>query len=113
VAADQSVAVEVLRQWQAAEASIREWQARWPALQQLLVGICATHKQLQAADISTAAVSAAVQAAIPAVLDEAADGAAVVTAASAAAAAGVAEVAPLRAASGDSSTGSSISLSPP
>lgn len=46
VADEQLFAAGVLRQWQAAEASIRELQARWPALQHLLVGICATHKQL-------------------------------------------------------------------
>lgn len=63
----QSLADEVLRLWQAAEDRLREQEARRPALQQLLNGICATHRQLQvaAADSNASAArarSAAVQA---------------------------------------------------
>jgi hypothetical protein len=45
----QALAAEVLRQWGAAEDTAREQEARWPALQQLLIGISASHKQLQTA----------------------------------------------------------------
>jgi hypothetical protein len=57
----------LMRQWQAAEGRAREAEARWPACQQLLIGVATAHQQLRgaAADIRTAAVSAAVQAAGP------------------------------------------------
>jgi hypothetical protein len=56
-----ALAAEVLRQWQTAGCTATELEARWPALQQLLVGILATHKQLQAAsaDLTASAASAA------------------------------------------------------
>jgi ankyrin repeat protein len=58
----QSVAAEVLRQWQAAKGRVKELGARLPELQQLLIGILTAHKQLQAAasDIRGSAVKAAV-----------------------------------------------------
>jgi hypothetical protein len=49
VVGSQALAAEVLRQWGAAEDTAREKQARWPALQQLLIGISASHQQLRAA----------------------------------------------------------------
>jgi ankyrin repeat protein len=55
---EQALAAQVLKQWQAAEANVREQEARWPALQQLLVGIAGAHQQLQAA---SAGVDAAAQ----------------------------------------------------
>lgn len=96
VLGQQSVAVEVLRQLEAADGTIRELAAPGPALQELLIGIAATHQQLQsaAADITAAAVNAAVQAARQ-VSGRAAGEAAVAAAASAAAAAAIAAVAPL------------------
>jgi ankyrin repeat protein len=62
---EEALAANVLRQLQAAEANVREQEARWPALQQLLIGIAGSHQQLQAAaaDITACAVSAAMQAA--------------------------------------------------
>jgi hypothetical protein len=69
--ANPSVAAEVLRQWEAAAGaareqearlrdSIAEQEARWPALQQLLVGIATSNQQLRAATAgSTASVGAA------------------------------------------------------
>jgi hypothetical protein len=56
--ANQSVAAAVLGLWEAAEAIIREEEARWPALQQLMIGIAETHHQLQLAeaDIATPAI---------------------------------------------------------
>jgi hypothetical protein len=58
VLADQSVAAAVLGLWETAEATIREEEARWPALQQLMIGIAETHRQLQLAeaDIGTPGV---------------------------------------------------------
>lgn len=63
--ARQPVASKVLRLWQAAEDTVREEEARWSELQQLLLGIAGTHQQLQAAagGISASAVIAAMQAA--------------------------------------------------
>jgi hypothetical protein len=40
---EQALAAEVLKQWQAAEANVREQEARWPALQQLMVGVASAH----------------------------------------------------------------------
>jgi hypothetical protein len=56
-----TLAAEVLRQWQAAEANVREQEARWPALQQLLVGVAGAHQQLRAAtaEITAPAISTA------------------------------------------------------
>lgn len=87
---------EVLMQLQAAEDSVSEHEARWPALQQLVVGMATTHQELRAAaaDITASAVSAAMQAAMP-LSSEAADATAVEAAASASAVAAVANVAPL------------------
>jgi hypothetical protein len=63
---DQSVASGVLELWEAAESAIREEEARWPELQQLVIGIARTHQQLQsvaaAAEITTPEVSPGVQA---------------------------------------------------
>jgi hypothetical protein len=67
VLAEQSVAEEVFVRWQAAEDIIREEEARWPELQQLLIEIAGTHQQLQlasrqqpvAAGISVSATNAA------------------------------------------------------
>jgi ankyrin repeat protein len=50
-----TLAAGLFRQWWAAEGLVRELEARWPALQQLLVGIIATQKQLQAAPAHTSA----------------------------------------------------------
>lgn len=92
----QSLAAEVLKQWQASDDAARGLEARWPALQHLLLGIIATQKQLRAAaaDITATTVSAAVQAATP-VGGNAAEKAVVVGATSAAAMDAVAAVAPL------------------
>lgn len=88
-----TLGAEVMRQWQAAAATVREHEARWPALQGLLVGIAGAHQQLQAAtaDITASAVSAAVQAATRE-FGQAADAAAVVAAAGAATATAIAGV---------------------
>lgn len=48
------MAAEALKQWAAAESTAREQEARWPALQQLLIGICATHQELRMAAADTA-----------------------------------------------------------
>jgi hypothetical protein len=60
----QSLAAEVLRQWQATDKVARELEGRWPALQQLLIGILSTQQQLQEAakEVTASAVSASVQA---------------------------------------------------
>jgi hypothetical protein len=89
----QPLAIELLQQWQAADNTVRDLQARKPALQQLLLGNAASHQQLRAAaaDITASAVGAALQAATP-MPGGAPDGAAVMAAASAAAAAAVADV---------------------
>jgi hypothetical protein len=47
--ASQSVAAEVIGQWQAAEEAVRELEARWPQTQELIVSIAAAHQQLQTA----------------------------------------------------------------
>jgi ankyrin repeat protein len=62
-----SLARNVLSQWQAAEEAEKEQEARWPALQQLLVGIATAHQQLReaAADVVTFSVKAAVQGVTP------------------------------------------------
>jgi hypothetical protein len=64
VLAHESVAAEVLVRWQAAEATIREEEARWLELQQLLLGIAQTHQQLRAAaaGVTASATSAPAQA---------------------------------------------------
>jgi hypothetical protein len=54
VLANPSVAEEVFVRWQAAEDIIREEEARWPELQQLLVGIAGVHQQLHAAAAAAA-----------------------------------------------------------
>jgi hypothetical protein len=94
--ADQSLAIEVLMQLQAAEDSVRELEARWPPLQQLVVGVAITHQELRAAaaGITATAATAAVQAAAP-LLGGAESAACVGAAASVSAVAAVAEVAPL------------------
>jgi ankyrin repeat protein len=99
LAGQQPLAAEVLRQWEAAEGLVRQLEARWPALRQLLIGVLTTHKQLQAAaaDIkasSVRAASSALQAGSP-VVGEAECKAVVVAAASAAAVAAVADIAPM------------------
>jgi ankyrin repeat protein len=65
VLADPAVSAEVMRRWQAAEFAVQELRGRWPALQGLLVGFAATHKQLRASEesITNGAVSAALHAA--------------------------------------------------
>jgi hypothetical protein len=65
------MATEVVRQWKAAEDVIRQQEAWWPALQQLLFGVCLAHQQLRehAAVIIASAVSAAVQTAAPELSD--------------------------------------------
>lgn len=91
VLADQSLAAGVLAHWQAAVSTLREQEARWPALQGLVMGLAATHQQLQAAaaDIAARAVTAARHAQGRVV------GAAAVSSASVAAVAAVADVAAL------------------
>lgn len=71
LASRQSVATAVLRQWRADERVIRKQEAQWPALQQLLIGMCLAHQQLRedAAVIIASAVTAAVQAAAPELSD--------------------------------------------
>lgn len=58
------MAAEVLVQWQAAEEAVRQQEARWPALQELMIHIALTREQLQvgAARISTSAATAAITA---------------------------------------------------
>jgi hypothetical protein len=65
VLANKAVGAEVLVRWEAAEAIIREEGARWPELQQLLLGVARTHQQLRsaAAHITTSASNAAARAA--------------------------------------------------
>jgi hypothetical protein len=67
LAGQQSLAAEVLRQCQAIEDAVRQQEARWPALQQLLIGIATAHQQLRAAavDIPASAVGPAVAIATP------------------------------------------------
>jgi hypothetical protein len=61
--AGQALATEVLGLWQAAEEAaeeaIRESEAKWPAVQELLVSIATTHQQLQAASTASAAAESA------------------------------------------------------
>jgi hypothetical protein len=97
VLADVSVAAEVLGLWQAAEDTTRELEARWPEVQELMVGVASTHQQVQAAaaEIATSSVTAAVQAAQP-VLVEAAREPDAVTATTAGVVAAVGHVAPLQ-----------------
>lgn len=60
------LAEDMLTQWQEDEDAVQELKVCWPErMQQLLIGIAATHQQLQAAagDNTVAAVTAAVQAA--------------------------------------------------
>lgn len=96
VLADVSVAAEVLGLWQAAEDTTRELEARWPEVQELMVGVASTHQQVQAAaaEIATSSVTAAVQAAQP-VLVEAAREPDAVIATTAGVVAAVGHVAPL------------------
>jgi hypothetical protein len=63
----QALAADVLRLWQLSADAVRQQEARWPALQQLLLNIAFSHQHLQASagDIITGAVSAAVQAVAP------------------------------------------------
>lgn len=91
VFAQQAVATKVLELWQAAEGTVSELQATWPAVLELMVSIATTHQQLQAsaADITTSAVAAAGQAATQVSCEAAAARAA------GSAAAAVAGVAPL------------------
>lgn len=57
------MAAEVLVQWQAAEDAVRQQEARWPALQELMIHIALTREQLQVgARISTSAATAAITA---------------------------------------------------
>lgn len=58
------MAAEVLVQWQAAEDAVRQQEARWPALQELMIHIALTREQLQveAAHISNSAATAAITA---------------------------------------------------
>lgn len=57
------MAAEVLVQWQAAEEAVRQQEARWPALQELMIHIALTREQLQVgARISTSAATAAITA---------------------------------------------------
>jgi ankyrin repeat protein len=88
-----SLGVDVLRQWQTADEKAKELEGRWPALQQLLMGVLTTHRQLQAAaaDITASALNAAQQAATA--LGVAATKSAVVAASRAAAVAAVSGVA--------------------
>jgi hypothetical protein len=64
-----SLAGSVLQQWQAAEGAVRQEEARWPALQQRMVGVALAHQQLRAAAAGTVTSVtvgiAAVQAAAP------------------------------------------------
>jgi ankyrin repeat protein len=63
MASHRSLAIEVLQQWRTAQNTVRELEARSPALQQLVVDVAGTYQQLRAAaaDITTSAVGAAVQ----------------------------------------------------
>jgi hypothetical protein len=84
VLANQSVATGVLDLWEAAECTIREEEARWPALQQLVIGIASTHQQLQSTtDIATQAAGRADVQATGQVVDDAASEAVVAVSANA------------------------------
>jgi ankyrin repeat protein len=54
--ADPPLAAEVLRSWEAAEASVQQQEARWPALQELVIGIAGAHQQLPTAAAAAASV---------------------------------------------------------
>lgn len=98
------LAAETLRLLQAAEAGVRELEARKPEVQHLLIGVAGAHRQLETArreflatvaDNTTAAVNAAMQA-FPPQLQAAGNAAAdMAPAAGAAAQAAVADVARL------------------
>jgi hypothetical protein len=82
--ANQSLAAVMLRQWEADQELLRQQEARWPALQHLLIGVSAAHQQLRAAaaDNKFAIVDTAVPLDAPVMdgaADEAADEAAMLT----------------------------------